>query len=318
MDPIWLRAALTIVMSLLLTACGDAEGTGDGASGGRTGEILIDGSSTVFPVTQLAAERFGESNRGVRVSVGISGTGGGFEKFCNGETDISDASRPIKDEEAAACAAAGIGFIEMPVAFDGIAIVVNRENDFAECLTTEQLHRMWGREAERTVTHWDDVNPVYPDREIELYGPDPDSGTFDYFTDEINGGEGVSRRDYTPSTDDNVLVQGVAGGKGAVGYFGFAYYVQNRDKLRLVAVDGGGGCVLPSNETIEDGSYNPLSRPVFIYVSTAALAKPEVAAFVRYYNEHGAEIAADPNVGYTALPDDRYEENLRALEEASP
>ncbi len=315
MKGIW--PALAVVVSLLI-ACGDAESSDGGPAEGGGGEILIDGSSTVFPVTQLAAERFGEESSGIRISVGVSGTGGGFEKFCGGETDISDASRPIKDEEAAACAAAGIGFIEMPVAFDGIAIVVDRENDFVECLSTDQLHRMWGRDAERTVTHWDDVDPAYPDREIELFGPDPDSGTFDYFTEVINGGEGVSRRDYTPSTDDNVLVQGVAGGRGAVGYFGYAYYVQNRDKLRLVAVDGGDGCVLPSNETIEDGSYSPLSRPLFIYVSTTALGKPEVAAFVEYFNEHGAEIAADPNVGYTALPEETYAENLRFLEETSP
>lgn len=310
-----IHTGVVVLSVLLIAGCADGGGTQQGGPGGHGGEVLIDGSSTVFPVTQLAAERFGEANRNVRISVGVSGTGGGFEKFCKGETDISDASRPIKDDEAAACAAAGIDFIEMPVAFDGIAIVVDIENDFVECLTTGQLHLLWGREAERTVTHWNQVDPSFPDREIELYGPDPDSGTFDYFTDEINGGEGVSRRDYTPSADDNVLVQGVSGGRGAVGYFGYAYFVQNRDKLRLVAVDDGDGCVLPSNETIEDGTYRPLSRPLFIYVSTPALAGPEVAAFVRYFNENGAAIASDPNVGYTALPADVYESNLQALAE---
>lgn len=310
-------SAMLLVFALVAAACGgdDSEGAttaGQSGGGGAAGEILVDGSSTVFPVTQAAAERFGESNPNVRVSVGVSGTGGGFEKFCNGEIDISDASRPIKDEEAAACAEAGIEFIEMPVAYDGLSVIVNPSNDFVECLTTDQLNLIWGPDGEGSITNWNQVDPSYPDLEMALYGPDSDSGTFDYFTETINGEEGFTRRDYTPSADDNVLVQGVAGDEGAIGYFGYAYYVQNQDTLRLVPVDGGSGCVAPSNATIEDGTYTPLSRPLFIYVRVDALERSEVADFVRFYNENGKALAEDPNVGYTGMPPEQYEENLTA------
>jgi phosphate transport system substrate-binding protein len=231
------------------------------------------------------------ANPGVQVTVGSSGTGGGFEKFCRGETDANDASRSIKDEEAAACEAAGIQYAELQVAVDALTVVVNKENTWATCLTVEELGAIWAPGS--TVNNWNQVRPDFPDVPLQLFGAGTDSGTFDYFTDAINGEEGASRTDYTPTEDDNVTVQGVSGSEGGLGYFGFTYYEENADKLTAVQVDSGAGCVAPSVETAQDGTYTPLSRPLFIYPSKAALAQPQVKAFFDYYVANDATIAAD-------------------------
>jgi phosphate transport system substrate-binding protein len=290
---------------LALTACGgdneadanepDAGSTDEATDDGGdslSGEIIADGSSTVAPLTSAAGELFKMENPGVNVSVGTSGTGGGFEVFCQGSTDISDASRPIKDEEAALCAEAGIEFTELRVATDALTVVASAENDFLTCLTTEELATLWGPAAEGTITTWDQVNPSFPAETIELYGPGTDSGTFDYFTDEINGEEGASRTDYNASEDDNVLVQGVSGSPNALGYFGYTYYEENADALKAIEIDSGAGCVAPSAETAADGTYTPLARPLFIYVNNASFAeKPQVAEFVKFYAANDGEIA---------------------------
>ena len=251
--------------------------------------IKIDGSSTVAPFAQAAQEAFQGENPGVKITVGTSGTGGGFEKFCAGETDISDASRPIKeDEEAPICKKAGIVYDEVQVANDGIAVVTNPSLK-VDCLTVDQLKKLWNKGSK--VKSLKELDPSLRDTQLELFGPDTDSGTFDFFTEQINGEEGVSREDYQPSADDNVLVQGVSGSDGGLGYFGFSYYEQNQDKLNLVGVDGGDGCVKPSTEAIQDGSYKPLSRPLFMYPSEKALKRPEVKAFMDYVIENYETIA---------------------------
>ena len=267
-----------------------------------SGTIEIDGSSTVFPVSEAVAEEFHKIHPDVRVNVGVSGTGGGFKRFTVGETDISDASRPIKDSEAQGAADNRIEYYPLRVALDGLSVMVSPDNDFVVCLTTEQLKMIW--EPGSTVTNWSDVDPSWPSSKIALYGPDTDSGTFDYFTEEVMGEAQLSRPDYTASADDNVLVQGIAGGKYSLGYFGFAYYQENQDKLKLVAVDSGNGCVQPTSETIENGSYSPLSRPLFIYVSKASLERPEVKAFVEFYLDNAAELAQE--VGYIRLGEAEY------------
>ncbi|MCC6945120.1 MAG: PstS family phosphate ABC transporter substrate-binding protein [Thermomicrobiales bacterium] len=267
-----------------------------------TGTIVADGSSTVGPITEAVAEEFAAVASGVQVEVSISGTGGGFERFCNGETDLQDASRPIKDKEAAKCAEASVEFYKFEVAYDGIAIVVNPENDFVSCLTVDQLKLMW--QPENPATNWNQIDPSFPDQPISLYGPGTSSGTFDYFTGEIVGEEGSSTTDYLPSEDDNQLVEGVAGDKNALGYFGLAYYEQNQDRLKLVAVDNGNGCVDPSTDTVRDLSYAPLSRPLYLYVNAASLQRPEVQEFMNFYLATASELAGD--VGYVASPDDVY------------
>ena len=279
-----------------------------------SGTVEVDGSSTVFPISEAMAEEFGKEARDVRVTVGVSGPGGGFKRFCSGETDINDASRPIRDSEAQACGDAGVEWTELKIAFDGLSVLVNPDNDFVDCLTVEELKRVW--EPDSRMKSWNGVRPEFPDQHLSLYGPGTDSGTFDYFTEAIVGKEDASRSDYTASEDDNTLVQGVAGDKGALGYFGFAYYEENSDKLKLVAVDGGSGCVLPSAETIRNGTYAPLSRPLFLYVKKAALQRPEVASFLRFYLENASLLVED--VGYVPLPDADYQEGLTALEEANP
>ena len=275
------------------------------------GTIEIDGSSTVFPVSEAVAEEFGKIHSDVRVNVGVSGTGGGFKRFTVGEIDISDASRPIKDAEAQQAADNGIEYYPLRVAMDGLSVMVSPENDFVECLSTDQLKMIW--EPESTVEKWSDVDPSWPDSKIVLYGPDTDSGTFDYFTEEIMGEAQVSRADYTASADDNVLVQGIAGGKYSLGYFGFAYYQENQDKLKLVAVDSGKGCVLPNSETIENGTYSPLSRPLFIYVSKQSMERPEVKAFVEFYLDNAAELSQE--VGYIKLGDAEYASNRESIKQ---
>jgi phosphate transport system substrate-binding protein len=274
-------------------ACGndDNESTASsGSSGGDlSGSIKIDGSSTVAPFAQAAQEAFQGENPDVKITVGTSGTGGGFEKFCAGETDISDASRPIKpDEEAPVCKKAGIDYTELQVANDGIAVVTNPELK-VDCITTDQLKKLWNQGSK--VKNLSEIDPKLPDTELSLFGPGTDSGTFDFFTDVINGEEGVSREDYQPSEDDNILVQGVAGEPGGFGYFGHSYYEQNQDQLNLVKVDGGDGCVEPTTETIQSGEYKPLSRPLFMYPSAKALKRPEVKAFLDYIEENYEAIA---------------------------
>jgi phosphate transport system substrate-binding protein len=287
-------APAALILTLGLAACGgQAEGSSGDGGEEVSGEVVADGSSTVEPLTAAAGELFAQENGGVNVSVGTSGTGGGFEKFCAGDTDISNASRPIKDdEEVPVCEENGVDYTELQVANDALTVVVSAENDFITCLTTDELKKLWEPAAEGKVTTWDQVNPEFPAEPIELYGPGTDSGTFDYFTDEINGEEGASRSDYNASEDDNTIVQGVSGSANALGYFGFTYFEENADALKAVEIDSGDGCVAPSVETSQDGSYTPLSRPLFVYVSNKAYAdKPQVAAFVDYYVENDTEIA---------------------------
>jgi phosphate transport system substrate-binding protein len=274
-----------------------------------SGTVKIDGSSTVFPISEAMAEEFQNATRGrVRVTVGISGTGGGFKKFCSGETDISDASRPITQAEVEACTAAGIKFIELPIAFDGLSVMVSPRNTFVESIKVSELKKMWEPDAQGSITRWSQVRPDWPDRAFKLYGPGTDSGTFDYFTDAINGKEKASRGDYTASEDDNVLVQGISNDPDALGYLGYAYYEQNRDRLKLVKIDAemGAGPVAPSPETISNGSYAPLSRPIFIYVKLASLDKPEVHEFVRFYLTPENAASLVPQVGYIAFPEQFY------------
>jgi phosphate transport system substrate-binding protein len=271
------------VLALGVAACGDDDDSGGSSnassSGDLSGTIRIDGSSTVAPFAQAAQEAFQGQNPNVKITVGTSGTGGGFEKFCAGETDISDASRPIEDDEAAICKKKGIDYSQVQVANDGIAVVTNPDLKVA-CLTTDQLKQVWNKGSK--VKNLSEVDSKLPDNQLTLFGPGTDSGTFDFFTEQINGEEGVSREDYQPSEDDNVLVQGVAGESGGLGYFGFSYYEQNQDKLNLVKVDGGDGCIAPSVETIQSGEYKPLSRPLFMYPSAKAMKRPEVKAFMQY------------------------------------
>jgi phosphate transport system substrate-binding protein len=306
---------------LTLSACGGGnqttttttetpEGTATETQGGQTaasnlsGEVLVDGSSTVFPISEAMAEEFMKANSGVRVTVGVSGTGGGFKKFCAGETDISNASRPIKKEEIELCQKNGIEYVELPVAFDGLSVVVNPKNDFAACLKVDELKKMWEPAAQGKVSNWNQVRSGFPDKNLGLYGAGTDSGTYDYFTAAIVGEEGESRGDYTASEDDNTIVQGVASDEGGLGFFGYAYYEENKDKVKVVAIDSGdGNCVEPTATTIADGTYKPLSRPEFIYVKKASLDKPAVKAF--------AEFQIDPankglisEVGYVPLTDE--------------
>jgi phosphate transport system substrate-binding protein len=271
------------------------------------GEINIDGSSTVFPITEAVAEEFGKLTKGkVRVTVGVSGTGGGFKKFCNGETDLANASRPIKASEVELCAKKGIEYIELPVATDGLTVLVNPQNNFAQCMTVAELRTIWAPEAEGKITRWSQVRPSWPDRPIQLYGPGVDSGTFDYFTEVVNGKAQASRGDFTASEDDNVLVQGISGDKDSLGYLGYAYYAENVRRLKAVAVDGGSGCVTPTEESINNGSYAPLSRPLFIYVRRDSAAQSQVREFVRYYlGEVGRGLVAE--VGYIPFPARVYE-----------
>lgn len=268
--------------------------------------VKLDGSSTVFPVTEAVAEEFQIANRGkVRVTVGISGTGGGFKKFCRGEVDITNASRPILAGEMADCKAAGIAYYELPIAFDALTVVVNPKNEFIKTLTVEDLRKMWAPEAQGKLTRWNQVNPDWPDAPLKLFGPGADSGTFDYFTEAVVGKAKASRGDFTASEDDNVLVQGVSRDVNALGYFGFAYYMENQDKLRAVpVVNEKGEPVLPSFESVMQGSYSPLARPIFIYVSDKALAKPEVRRLVDFYLENAAELAEE--VKYVPLPPQAY------------
>ena len=284
--------------------------TGEGSGGGV---ISADGSSTVGPFVTRAAEDF-KAEAGVDVTVGISGTGGGFERFCAGETDLSNASRPIDEEEVALCEEGGIEYIEFRVATDALTNIVNTENDWATCLTVDQLNSIWGPDSK--VSNWNQVDPSFPDVPIRLFGPGTDSGTFDYFTDVINGEEGSSRTDYSPSEDDNVIVQGVTGERGGFGYLGFSYFEQNQGTLKALEVDGGSGCVAPSAETAQDGSYAPLSRPLFVYANTAKFDENEdIRNFVKFMLDNNASIAEASE--FVGLSDDQIAEELAKHEEAA-
>ncbi len=304
-------AALTVVAA----ACGssDDDATGSGGSD-LSGTIRIDGSSTVAPLTEAIAEQFQAENSGVKVTVGTSGTGGGFEKFCAGETEISDASRPIEPEEAAACKQAGIAYEDVHVATDALTVMINNENPVS-CLTVDQLNAVWGPDSK--ISNWDEVPGLKEgfDEELALFGPGTDSGTFDYFTDEINGEEGATRKDYNNvGENDNATVTGVEGSPGGMGYAGFSFYTENEGKLKALEVDGGKGCVSPSVESAQDGTYAPLSRPLFIYPSDEALKKPEVKAFVDYYLENAPGVAE--SVGFIPLTEEQLEESETAAKQA--
>ncbi len=275
--------------------------------------VRIDGSSTVYPVTEAVAEDFQKAKKQqVKVTVGISGTGGGFKKFCRGEIDIADASRPILEKERENCKAAGIEYLELPVAFDALTVVVNPKNTFIKQLSIAEMKKMWEPAAQGKVTRWNQVNPAWPDQPMKLFGPGADSGTFDYFTEAVVGKSKSSRGDFTASEDDNVLVQGVSRDVNGLGYFGFAYYVENQDKLKAVAiVNEKGQAVAPSMEAVEKGTYTPLARPIFIYVSAKSLAKPEVKEFVEYYLANGAKLAKE--VKYVPLPASAYRKGLELL-----
>ena len=297
------------LVPLALLGCGGGGDSGS-ADGGLSGTVRVDGSSTVFPITEAVAEEFQKVHRDVRVTVGVSGTGGGFKKFVLGEIDINDASRPIKESEEAKCQENNVEYIELPVAFDGISIVANTENTFLDYLTAEELQRIW--QPGSTVERWNQVRSEWPDEEMNLYGPGVDSGTFDYFTEAINGKSQRCRADFTASEDDNVLVQGVAGDEHALGFFGFAYYKENADRLKLVPVDGGEGPVAPTMKTINNGTYQPLSRPIFIYVTKTAAERPEVQEFVHFYLENAPQLVKE--VGYVPLPDEVYALAIKRFE----
>jgi phosphate transport system substrate-binding protein len=274
---------------------------------GKTEVVSVDGSSTVFLISAAVAEQMREVHPRVNVVVSQSGTGGGFKKFAAGEIDICDASRKISQDEVKACEAAGIEFIEFEIAFDGLAVVVNPGNDWCDGLTIDQLKTIWRKESESVVERWSDINPNWPDEELKLYGPGTDSGTYDYFNEVINGDPKNSRQDYSPDENDNALVTGVAGDKGSLGYFGLGYYIENKDKLKLLAVDGGAGPQIPTPETVRDGTYMPLSRPLYIYVRKDALERPGVAEYVEYYLANANDVV--PSVGYVPVTDEIKQAN---------
>lgn len=295
------KLILITAVTLALASCGNNK------KDNKTSSINIDGSSTVYPVTEAIAEEYRSVDPDVDVTIGVSGTGGGFKKFGRGETDISNASRPIKEEEKAIAKQNNIDFIQLEVAYDGLAVVVNPENDWVDCFTVEQLKKIWEPGAQGTITRWNQINPEWPDEEIHLFGPGVASGTFDYFTEAIVGESGSSRGDYTASEDDNVLVQGVAGDKYGLGFFGLAYYEENQNKLKMVPVDGGEGCIEPTMETVSNGTYAPLSRPLFIYVNSSSIQNnPNVVDFINFYLDEAPSLLKD--VGYVPLTADEYKE----------
>lgn len=292
---------LTILAIVLLAACG---GNSTKKAEKLTGNIKIDGSSTVYPITEAVAEEFRTGQPDVNVTIGVSGTGGGFKKFGRGETDLSDASRPIKQSEIDLCNENSISYVELKVAFDGLAVIINPENNWVDYFTVEELKKIWEPAAQGKIMKWNQIRPEWPNEEIHLFGPGVASGTYDYFTEAIVGESGSSRGDFTASEDDNVLVQGVAGDKFGLGFFGLAYYEENMDKLKLVGVDGGNGSILPTLETVSNGTYSPLSRPLFIYVNSTAAKRPEVQGFVKFYIDNAATLSEE--VGYVSLPAAEY------------
>ena len=313
-------SALILLAALALAGCGSERESVDDGGGGETtaqsdlsGRVEADGSSTVGPYTTAAAERFRETNPDVRITVGVSGTGGGFERFCAGETDLSNASRAIKDEERALCEQKGVEFVEFHIANDALTVVVNAENDWATCLTVDELKKVW--EPGSKVDDWSQIRAGFPSERLRLFGAGTDSGTFDYFTDAINGEEGASRSDYSATEDDNVTVEGVSGNRGGMGYFGLSYFEQNREALKALEIDGGGGCVAPSVETAQSGEYTPLSRPLFIYAKTESFQRPEVEAFIGFILEHESEIAEAAQ--FVPLTDEQLEQARTGFEDAT-
>lgn len=302
--------ALVTVTSLLVSACGGqkAPTPGAGSTPKLSGEIKIDGSSTVFPITEAVAEEFIKVNRDVKIPIGVSGSSGGFKKWIKGETDINNSSRKIKQEEIDTANKELGGVIEIPVAYDGLSVVVHKDNTWLKCITKDELKKIWDKGS--TVKRWNEVNPAWPNEEIKLYGAGTESGTFEYFTEFVNDKAKQSRADYTASEDDNVLVQGIAGNKNSLGYFGYAYYVENSSKIRAVAVNGGKGCVEPTNETIANLTY-PIARFIYIYPTGNALKRPEVKEFVTFYLKNAAKLVDE--VGYTPLPAKLYEESLAKI-----
>jgi len=314
-----LRAIAGIGLAFALAGCGGgddgASGGDNGGSSGLEGRIRADGSSTVGPFASAAAERFRQVHPDVRITVGISGTGGGFERFCRGETDLSNASRPIKeDEEVPLCKKNNVQPIRFVVANDALSVVVNPENDWVDCLTVGELNKIWRPEAKGKVTSWNQIRPSFPDEPLELAGAGTDSGTFDYFTEAINGDTGVIRPDYTPSENDNVIVQAVSGQKGAMGFVGFSYVEENQDKMKPIAVDGGGGCVKPSVATVQDQTYKPLGRPLYIYAKKESFERPEVEKFIRYMVDNEAMIAESSL--FIPLTDEQIAVARKQLEDA--
>lgn len=303
--------ALFVVGLLSVTACGSKKSTNENGGETMTGEVKIDGSSTVYPITEAIAEEFRVDQPKVKVTVGVSGTGGGFKKFSRGETDINDASRPIKEQEAAVCKESNIKYVQLTVAFDGLAVLVNKENTWVDHFTVEELKKIWEPAAQGKITKWSQIRAGWPDETFNLYGPGVASGTYDYFTEVIVGESGSSRGDYTASEDDNVLVQGIAGDKNSIGFFGLAYYEENQDKLKLVGVDNGTGAIEPNSQTVKDGTYAPLSRPIFIYVNDVAAKRPEVVEFVNFYLKNAPTLV--PDVGYIPLPAEEYQKGLDAF-----
>jgi len=299
--------ALTLVALFTLAAasCGSKQEIKKTENTTLSGDIKIDGSSTVYPITEAIAEEYRNVESKVRVTVGVSGTGGGFKKFYRGETDINDASRPIKSKEIKICEENGISYVGLSVAYDGLAVLKNPANDWLTSITVEELNKFWVPQAQDSIMYWNQIRDGWPNEEIHLYGPGVASGTYDYFAEVICGKKVGTRGDYTASEDDNVLVQGIATDKYALGFFGLAYYEENKDKLDLVAVDNGTGSVFPSMETVSSGEYAPLSRPIFIYVSSKAAEKPEVVDFVDFYLNSAGDIAKE--VGYVALPAEEYQ-----------
>lgn len=296
-------ASLTILAAVcLFNACGSGQ---QGAQSNKlTGDIKIDGSSTVFPITEAIAEEFRREQPDVKVTVGVSGTGGGFKKFSRGETDITNASRSIKTTEADACKENNVTFLELSIAYDGLAVIANPQNDWLNQITVEELKKIWEPEAQGKITKWNQIRPEWPNEEIHLFGPGVASGTYDYFTEAVVGESGKSRGDFTASEDDNVLVQGIEGDKYGLGFFGLAFYEENKKLLKLIPVDNGTGPVSPTLETVRNGNYKPLSRPLFIYVNGASENRPEVKEFVRFYLEVVPQLAQE--VGYVPLPEEEY------------
>ena len=291
--------ALAILCGSIVASCGSGNGSDE------SGEVKIDGSSTVFPITEAVAEEFRSEAPGIRVTVGVSGTGGGFKKFLRGDTDINNASREIKPTEIQEAEEKDIDYLRLSVAYDGLAVVVNPENDWVDHFTVEELEKMWQPSAQSTVTKWSQIREGWPDEELHLYGPGVASGTYDYFTEVIVGESGSSRGDFTASEDDNVLVQGIATDKYALGFFGLAYFEENADRLRLVGVDNGEGPIEPTMETVSDGTYAPLSRPLFIYVSESAAQKKPVQKFLKFYLDNAPQLSKE--IGYIPMPDSMYQ-----------
>lgn len=301
--------ALLLISGMVLTSCGS-----DGNSKGQLdGEIKIDGSSTVFPITEAVAEEFRSEAPEVRVTVGFSGTGGGFQKFIRGDIDINDASRKIESGEVAKAKEKGIEYVRLSVAYDGLAVVVNPKNDWVDYFTVQELKKIWEPAAQGKITHWNDIKPEWPNEELHLYGPGVASGTYDYFTEAIVGESGASRGDFTASEDDNVLVQGVSTDKYALGFFGLAFYKENKEKLRLVGVENSSGKVVePTMKTVSNGTYEPLSRPLYIYVSKEAAQKKNVQKFIHFYLNKAPKLAEQ--VGYVAMPDSVYKAQINKFE----